>query len=1420
MEPRGLTTSLRETLDVFETTGDVCEPLTTAEVTEQLDVSRRSTYERLERLVEEGVLRTKKAGARGRIWWQPPAGEADEVPDWSAAAESLVDDVLGSAEVAVFVLDDDFDVAWINDATERYFGLDRETVLGRDKREVVRSTITGRIDDSDAFADQVLATYADNTYAEHFECHVTPGEDRQERWLEHRSRPVESGAFAGGRVELYYDVTDRVESERERRSEREQFRSLVDAVEEYAIFMLDEAGHVQTWNPGAEQIKGYEPQDIIGKHFSTFYTDQDVAAGVPAENLERAAEQGQVEHEGWRLRQDGSAFWASVTLTTIRDEEGDLEGFAKVTRDMTERRERERRLAAEKAFTESMFENQRDVVYAYDTEGTFLRWNDRLAEASGYSDAEIATMQPPAFIADDHAEETEAVMTQVIEDGESVEVELPLETADGEEIPYEFTASPMTDADGEVVGVTGVGRDVTERKKKERRLRRQRDDLESELADVFDRVSDGFYALDRDLGFTYLNGYAETILEVDESTVVGRDIREALDLSEDFETDLVEALEVQEPVHREEYAEPVDRWFTTSIYPSESGLSVYFQDVTERHERERQLEETRNRFETLIEHFPNGAVAIVNQDLEYATFGGTLEGDANLSRADLEGGYLPDVLPEELADAVVPGYETALAGNSTQYEETVDGRQYQYHFVPVRDDDGDVFAATAMSQDVTEQRRRQRELQEAKTQLEAATEAGAVGTWEWHVPEDEFVAGPSFARTFGVDPEAARDGVSIQQFVSSIHLDDRDRVQESIQATLETCGEFEEEYRVQNADGDYRWVLAKGAVECDDDGEPLTFPGTVTDITERKRYEQELERRVRQQQAVSDLGEQALESHDLDGLMAEAASVVADVLDHDYCKVLDLDPEAEELLLRQGVGWHEGVVGAATVSAVEDDSQAAQTLAVDEPVVVEDLETETRFAGPDLLTDHEVQSGISVIIGSWENPWGILGTHDTAAREFSDHDVAFVQSVANILATAIERTDYEERLLRQREQLQAVNHLNEVVQGITDAVVEQSTREEIEQTVVAGLADAESFTHAWIGDVDGPSNDVQLRAEAGVEEYLEDVTITVDPDDDRSSGPTAQALLTGEMQVTQDITRSEGHDPWRDHVEQYDFQSSAAIPVVHEGTTYGVLNVYADRPFAFEDAERRVLSQLGEVVGHAIAAVERKRALMSDEVVELEYRIESVASTLGLEGSLDGRITLDQVVPAGAGDYLVYGTVTEAARDGLAAIVAGLGHWEAVTYLGDTDGTQRFELRVSEPPVLSEVAARGGYVEQAVIEDGDYHMTVHLPPTIDVRSVTDAVTDAYPTVDLVAQRQFSRTGDDAVRFEQLLHDELTERQRGAVEAAYHAGFFEWPRENDGETVADSLDVSPPTFHQHLRKAEQKVFETLLTDGGGDGDGET
>ncbi|MGB3634386.1 MAG: PAS domain S-box protein, partial [Rubrobacteraceae bacterium] len=213
--------------------------------------------------------------------------------------------------------------------------------------------------------------------------------------------------------------------------------------------------------------------------------------------------------------------------------------------------------------------------------------------------------------------------------------------------------------------------------------------------------------------------------------------------------------------------------------------------------------------------------------------------------------------------------------------------------------------------------------------------------------------------------------------------------------------------RYRQPGGQVRWLVSMVTPVFNEEGGVQLIISIVRDITESRKAEGALRTRARQQAAVADISKRALAEADLAALMDEAVAVVSRTLDVEYCKVLELLPDGEELLLRAGVGWEEGIVGQATVGA-HLESQAGYTLASDEPVVSEDLNVETRFSGPPLLQQHGVVSGMSVIIRGYDRPYGVLGAHTTRRHEFSQDDVNFLRTVSNVIATAIERRRSEE----------------------------------------------------------------------------------------------------------------------------------------------------------------------------------------------------------------------------------------------------------------------------------------------------------------------------------------------------------------------------------------------------------------------------
>ncbi len=222
-----------------------------------------------------------------------------------------------------------------------------------------------------------------------------------------------TGALIGF-AKVTRDLTLRREAEQALRESEERFRLLVDGVKDYAIFMLDPTGHIATWNAGAERIKGYRASEILGRHFSVFYPAEDVAAGKPARELEIAARVGTYEEEGWRLRRDGTPIWASVLITALRDPGGALVGYAKVTRDLTERRAAGERVL-EAARREAAQEAARREAEARESELRHLAGQlqrQALALAAERADAEAARQRAEA--ARERADEANMAKSQFL----------------------------------------------------------------------------------------------------------------------------------------------------------------------------------------------------------------------------------------------------------------------------------------------------------------------------------------------------------------------------------------------------------------------------------------------------------------------------------------------------------------------------------------------------------------------------------------------------------------------------------------------------------------------------------------------------------------------------------------------------------------------------------------------------------------------------------------------------------------------------------------------------------------------------------------------------------------------------------------------------------------------------------------------
>jgi len=394
---------------------------------------------------------------------------------------------------------------------------------------------------------------------------------------------------------------------------------------------------------------------------------------------------------------------------------------------------------------------------------------------------------------------------------------------------------------------------------------------------------------------------------------------------------------------------------------------------------------------------------------------------------------------------------------------------------------------------------------------------------------------------------------------------------------------------------------------------------------------------------------------------------------------------------------------------------------------------------------------------------------------------------------------------RQREQqvahLEALTDLSAAIQKVTHVVIDQSSRSEIERTVCSALVETTGYDCAWVGDVDGRSGSVTIHTSAG------DCADDLDGEFEGMLGETIvrQAIWTHQIQTTTDTHEDPAFD-WRSDAEQaYSEQAVAAVPITHGGTLYAVCCVYTDRSTAFGSDEREILSQLGAVAGHAIAASERTQALMSDELIEVELLVPALFDQPS--SAADWRVEVTQTV-ADADDHVMYGTTSAAEIDTIAAIFDP--HDDAdLTIIGGTGEERRIALRLAGHCVIPQLATHGWSTETAILANGDCYLTVHLPSGDSVREMMETVREHHPDVELRARRQIHTEPRTDVERAASAVAELTDRQRTVLQTAHAAGYFEWPRDASGEEVAETLGIASPTFHQHLRVGQGKLMNAIF-----------
>lgn len=1050
------------------------------------------------------------------------------------------------------------------------------------------------------------------------------------------------------------------------------------------------------------------------------------------------------------------------------------------------------------------------------------------------------------------SEDVYDIYDTVLQTGESVQFEYELERAD---CWLELVAFRLEDEERKL-GV--IFRNVTERKRAEQALR----ESEERYRELFESMTEGFCVLERintdqdePVDFRYIETNPAFSAQSGIENVVGQTMREVVP------DEASEWIEIYDTIVQTGEAKRFERNLnaqgrTLELYAfligdgTEKRIGVIFQDITERKRREKKLRRSEEIHRLAV---VGGGMGSWEWNVDSRQVRGNetfmaLFGLPPLDEAVSADVFLERMSPEDAAQcerimsrALTPGeeFEGEIHLSNIPEDESEDGRWITWRGRAGIDNPSRI---TGVSFDITEDKRREEELRErAKLDafrveltdtirsltdpVEVQQEAACVLGKQLNVDRANYCEVLSEDGRVMVHSEYLHG--DIQSAIGEHHIDDfGQHILESLQAgdavvvdDLRADPQFNKDQRASYLEFDIRSlavvpIIKKGqctAYVVVNQKTPREWSEIeiamvretaerTWEAVERTRTEKAL---ARANDALERLNEasQELMRADTTTIATHTDSLARTVLGTEYIALWRYNETTGEF--QQCISYADSTTGPNAIELPADfTDQVWQAFIHDEMTVENDLTDASERS-----SNAHLRSCIIVPLGRY----GALCAGATEAGMIDDVTVDLSETLAATIEAAWDRATSEQQLARQNEELARLDRLNALIREIDKALVEADSRSTINRAVCERLAESKQYEFAWIGVRDAVTDTILPQEWAGIDSgYIDNLSVSID-EQSLEQSPIAAAALSHQVQVVSDIATETQFTPVREATLERGARSCISVPLVYEEDLYGVLSIYAHQPQP-DERDFVVFEELGQTIAHAINAIETSKTLQANRVIELTVRSrEAKAPLCQLARKTDCTIAFEGLVHRMDGEPDVFFTAEGVSSEELLTAGEESSAIQELICIVNREQYSLFRARLVEPTLVSQFIEHNVLVRAYTIKEGTATAVVDLPHTANARQFITDLQEFAPDIELLARQGQDRPLKTQQTFRTICEEHMTAKQQTVLHTAYLSGFFESPRVRTGKEVSASLDISQPTFINHLRAGQRAVYEVLFED---------